>query len=83
MRRAGLLGMHAALSLLIALVVKLRISRSEAEMAAGGAGGVRRGGATGAPRARPLTGKVGCGRGGAFFFFVAIWGGFFLQHKRR
>jgi hypothetical protein len=52
--------MHAALSLLIALVVKLKISRSEAEMAAGGAGGVRRGGVTGVPRVRPPTGKVGC-----------------------
>ena len=62
--------MHAALSLLIALVVKLKISRSEAEMAAGGAGGVRRGGGTAAPRARQLTGKVGFGRGRSFFFFV-------------
>jgi len=51
LRRAGLLGMHAALSLLIALVVKLKISRSEAEAAAGG---VRQG--TAALRVRASAG---------------------------
>jgi len=55
LRRAGLLGMNAALSLLIALVVKLKISRSEAEAVATSGG--RRG--TAVLRGRPtVAGKV-------------------------
>ena len=61
--------MHAALSLLIALVVKLKVSRTEAEVAAGGGAG-RRGGSA-ALRGRPAAAGgrgaagVGCGAGAA------------------
>jgi hypothetical protein len=56
LRRAGLLGMHAALSLMIALVIKLKVARAEAEAAAAAAGG-RRGSA--ALRGRPVAGARG------------------------
>ena len=60
LRRAGLLGMHAALSLLIALVIKLKVSRAEAEAAAVAAGG-RRGAA--ALRGRPAAAARGAAAG--------------------
>ena len=56
LRRAGLLGMHASLSLLLALVVKLKMARAEAEYAAAASGGRR---ASGVLRGRVgVAGKV-------------------------